>query len=266
MAIIRIPRERMVGSGIASSLVHEVGHQVSALLDLVSSIRPLLRGMQRGKDSIVWQLFERWISEILADLWSVGRLGVTATTGLMGVVSLPRAFVFRFSLDDPHPFPYIRVKLSCAMGQALYPHPQWERLSRIWESFYPVDGLDHERRQLISMLEEGMSPFVSLLINHRPRTLKGASLIEVMDLEIRKPERLFDYYSEWKNSPELINRVPPTLAFAIIGQTRAEGLMSPEKEAETISRLLQDWALHSTLNISAICAERQRVREAAPAI
>ena len=37
---IRVPRERMVGSGIASSLVHEVGHQAAALLDLVTSLRP----------------------------------------------------------------------------------------------------------------------------------------------------------------------------------------------------------------------------------
>ena len=46
--------------------------------------------------------------------------------GLMGVVSLPRAFVFRIDLADPHPTPWLRVKLSAAMGQALYPHPQWD--------------------------------------------------------------------------------------------------------------------------------------------
>ena len=39
VAVIRVPRERMVGSGIASSLVHEVGHQAAALLDLVTSLR-----------------------------------------------------------------------------------------------------------------------------------------------------------------------------------------------------------------------------------
>ena len=32
VAIIRVPRERMIGSGIASSLIHEVGHQGAALL------------------------------------------------------------------------------------------------------------------------------------------------------------------------------------------------------------------------------------------
>ena len=44
VAIIRVPRERMIGTGIASSLVHEVGHQAAALLDLVDSLRPALRG------------------------------------------------------------------------------------------------------------------------------------------------------------------------------------------------------------------------------
>ena len=49
--IIRVPRERMVGSGIASSLFHEVGHQADALLGISESLRPVLRGMQRpGQD------------------------------------------------------------------------------------------------------------------------------------------------------------------------------------------------------------------------
>ena len=132
VAIIRIPRERMVGNGIASSLIHEVGHQAAALLDLVNSLRPVLQGLQRGRASErqAWQLWERWISEIVADFWSVARLGVSSTMGLKGVVSLPRPFVFRLNVDDPHPVPWIRVKLSCAMGDALYPHPQWARSRR----------------------------------------------------------------------------------------------------------------------------------------
>jgi len=105
VAIIRVPRERMVGSGIASSLVHEVGHQAAALMDLVNSLRPELQGLQRGSGSTTdaWTFWEHWISEIAADFWSVARVGVASTLGLMGVVSLPRAFVFRLSFDDPHP-------------------------------------------------------------------------------------------------------------------------------------------------------------------
>ena len=97
VAVIRVPRERMIGTGIASSLVHEVGHQAAALLDLVNSLRQILKDLQRGPAAsrLSWQLWERWISEIVADFWSVARVGVASTIGLMGVVSLPRPFVFR---------------------------------------------------------------------------------------------------------------------------------------------------------------------------
>src|SRR5215204_37550 len=46
VAVIRVPRERMVSSGVSSSLVHEVGHQGAALLDLVESMRPVLKAKQ----------------------------------------------------------------------------------------------------------------------------------------------------------------------------------------------------------------------------
>jgi hypothetical protein len=41
-----------------------------------------------------------------------------------GVVSLPIWFVFRINADDPRPMPWLRVRLSCALGNTLYPHPQ----------------------------------------------------------------------------------------------------------------------------------------------
>src|ERR1035438_8640925 len=102
VAIIKVPRERMVGSGIASSLVHEVGHQAAALLSLVESLRPVLRALaqQRPSEASAWTLWERWISEIVADLWAAGRVGIAATLGLMSVVSLPRVFVFRVNTND----------------------------------------------------------------------------------------------------------------------------------------------------------------------
>ena len=70
VAIIRIPRERMIGSGIASSLVHEVGHQGAALLDLVTSLRDGLKKQPSppGTQGVAWGLWSRWLSEIVADL------------------------------------------------------------------------------------------------------------------------------------------------------------------------------------------------------
>jgi hypothetical protein len=256
VAIVRVPRERMVGTGIASSLVHEVGHQAAALLDLVDSLRPVLKGLQRGSpaSAVPWKMWERWISEIVADFWSVARVGIASTLGLIGVVSLPRPFVFRLNIDDPHPMPWIRVKLSAAIGEALYPHPQWQRVSALWESYYPPVGLAAETQDLLAQLLENMPAFVGLLVNHRPRALRGRSLMEVMDIAPRQPARLAALYRQWGSNPSDMYRASPVLAFAVIGQARADGDISPEDESTLLSKLLTYWALRATVNTSELCA------------
>jgi hypothetical protein len=255
VAVIRIPRERMIGSGIASSLIHETGHQAAALLELVPSLEQVLRAKQQtARESSTWRLWERWISEIVSDFWSVARVGVVSTLGLIGVVSLPRPFVFRINVDDPHPTPWIRVKLSCAIGDGLYPHPQWQRVAKLWESYYPTAGLDDERRNLLARLEESLPEFVATLISHRPKALRGRSLREAMNVEQRTPGRLTQVFAAWNTAPELMYRAPPSLAFAVLGQARADGHMSPEDESELLAKLLTFWAMRSTLDASAYCA------------
>jgi hypothetical protein len=256
VAIIRVPRERMVGSGIASSLVHEVGHQGAALLDLVDSLRPALRAKQRTDNPLqrtVWQFFESWISEIVSDFWSASRVGIAAPMGLIGVVSLPRSFVFRVSLNDPHPIPWIRVKLSCAMGNALYPHPQWGQLASTWEAYYPLSGLPENRRALIHALEASIPAFVELLVNHRPKSLRGKTLKEVMAAPDRHVAQLRARFSAWRSRRLDLRKQPRSLAFAMIGQARADGKITPEGESRLLADLLTYWALRSKLDASEVC-------------
>ena len=257
VAIIRVPRERMIGSAIASSLIHEVGHQAAALLDLVPSLRAEMRSVRRREPTSAWNLFDRWISEIVADFWAVARLGIGATLGLMAVVSLPRAFMFRVKSNDPHPSPWIRVKLSCAMGRALFPDPQWDRLAALWESFYPIDALAPKVGDIHRRLERAIPEFVDLLIRHRPAALRGRAIGEVMRLEDRQPHRLAALYRSWTVAPALLRRASPTLVFAVVGQARADGRISPELEARVLAGLLTYWALTSNLDTSEICATRQ---------
>src|SRR5215204_3933063 len=260
VAIIRVPRERMIGSSVASSLFHEVGHQAAALLQLAESIRPILQRRQRkGSQQTAWHYWDRCISEILADFWSVARLGITSTLGLMGVVSLPRYFVFRLSLDDPHPVPWLRVKLSCAIGRELFPHPQWDRLESIWEQLYPSTGFAKEK--ILRQLERTMPELAALLAAHRPKSLRGASLREALETQQRHPGALAAHFREWRASPMRMRRAPPSLVFAAIGQARCDGEISPEEESRTLSTLLRYWALKDTLKdeTGALCSRPRKI-------
>jgi hypothetical protein len=264
VAIIRMPRERLVGGGMASSLVHEVGHQAAALLGLVESLREALSplaasekatsGGARGALGVdpvgPWQLWLRWISEIVADLWSVARVGVGATLGLMGVVSLPRAFVFRIAADDPHPFPWIRVMLSAALGQALYPHPQWPALQRLWRELYPPHALAPGAQAQLDALCSTLPRFVTLLLAHRPPSLRGQPLGATLAAPDRSPARLAALLPGDRRSADDIGRLKrlhPCLAMAALGQARMDGRLTATADARLVQQLLHHWAWQAAL-------------------
>lgn len=243
VAVIQLPRERMVGSGIASSLIHEVGHQGAALLDLVRSLRNEIKHRKRKSNYPgAWELYYRWISEIVADFWAMGHLGVGATLGLMNVVALPRYFMFRIKLDDPHPNPQIRVKLSLAFGNAIYPHEQWQRLERLWLSLYPLNKVEPKKRMIIDALNRTMPEFVQLVINHRPPSLKGKKLVDIFPYKTRQPSRLQFLYNTWRFAPDEISTAPPSLVFAVVGQAHADANISATTESKLLSVWLTQWA------------------------
>ena len=237
--------------------MHETGHQAAALLGLVESLRPEIQRARRGlagPEKTAWQLWERWISEIIADLYAIARVGVSSTMGLMGLVSLPRAFVFRMAPDDPHPSAWIRVHLSCAFGDALYPDPQWRQLSEVWTSFYPADRLPADRIRVIRALLTTMPALVRLVLDYRSPALGGHALGEALRTDDRSPDRLVRLYRAWTADPSAIRGTRPALAFAVVGQARARGLLTPEGEDRLLGRLISYWALESTLQANASMA------------
>ena len=250
VAIIRVPRERMVGSGIGSSLVHEVGHQGAALLGLIPSLELPL---QQKADSEpwrrnAWKLYTQWISEILSDMWSVAMLGIGATNGLMNVVSLPPYFVFRMPNGEPHPFPWIRVKISMAFGRVLYPDPQWEVLEKTWEQMYPTHSLKPVQQKLLGILSDTLPDFVHLVLHHRPKSLRGKTLREVFPVTERCPAQLRALYREWNTKPSRIFQAKPCLVFASISQARADNAIAPWTESRLIGKILRQWALMKIIN------------------
>jgi hypothetical protein len=236
--------------------VHEVGHQGAALLDLAQSLGHELRDLrQRNRCGFnPWVWWELWISEIVADFWAIARVGVASTLGLIGVLSLPRQMVMRISGDDPHPVPWLRVKLSCAIGKALYPHQQWDSLAQLWESYYPSKGLPPKRLEFFQQMQASIPAFVDVMVKHRPTKLQGHSMPEIFACRDRQPEQLIQRYHRWQQAPQQMYEAAPSLVFSVLGQARVSALISPEQESDVLAKLLTHWALSNALNTSATCA------------
>ena len=134
------------------------------------------------------------------------------------------------------------------MGLAMYPHPQWRRLAHLWDTYYPLDGLDAPRRQLFAELLAAIPGFVSLLVNHRPPALRGRSLAEALGVAQRQPAALDALFGAWQRAPAAMYRAAPSLVFAVLGQARANARLTPEEESHLFAKLLTHWALRSSLN------------------
>jgi hypothetical protein len=243
VAVIQMPRERMVGSGIAASLIHEVGHQAAALLDLVASLKKmLLRTAQERSGHPAWKYFEKWISEIICDVWAMGHLGIASTVGLMGVVTLPRYFQFRLNLNDPHPAPYVRVYLSYVFGKTLFPHPQWDKIWNMWKDFYPLDGLDQQVITILRDIENEADQFAKLVLSHSTKEMKGKKLSELFFAQQRNPANLQALYRSWMSGKTNLNELAPTLVFAALGQAKADMAIEATNECTVLIRQLKYWA------------------------
>lgn len=245
VAIIRVPRERMVGLGIASSLVHEVGHQGAALLDLVPMLRKGMEPMLSAPAGEInpWLSWHRWISEIVADLWSVARVGLSSSLGLINVVSLPRPFVFRANTEDPHPTPWLRVLLSLEMGRQLYPHEEWHRLKALWVQMYPLNRQDVRDRDLILQLARHVPLFVRWMLRQRIAAAGQRSLRDVLYDPAIAPDALHEKLELWNRSHRFVDGLRPCQVFALVGYARLVRGRTPVPETRNLHRLLLRWAL-----------------------
>lgn len=259
VAVIRIPRERMVGSAISSSLVHEVGHQAAELLDLVEPLREALARIahEYPGESQEWQCLRGWMSEIVADFWSVARVGMASTLGLMSVVSLPKAFVTHFSADGVHPTPWIRVKISAAIGACLYPDVQWQRLAAVWESLYPLENANPSDAAAFRALDRVIPRFAQFLCSFRPHRLGGMTLAQALPLADRSPAQLRILWKTHQRQPATLSRLSPTVACAVLGQAKFDGWLAAPDEVALLRRLLRFWALQSTIDAREVCAQAQ---------
>ncbi len=149
--------------------------------------------------------------------------------------------MFRVNANDAHPTPWIRVKLSAALGRLFYPQKAWDRLTELWESYYPLARAGAEQQRILALLDRTLPDLARKLVNHRPASLRGQTLLEALDTGERQPSRLRELFRRWRTVPQLMYRSRPIVVFAAIGQARADNTITPEEESAVLAKLLSHW-------------------------
>lgn len=243
VALVKIPRERLCGNGYAS-LLHEVGHQGAALLDLVSAYRRWLASEAEtgALEPAAVAYWSSKISEVIADVWSCAKLGATGTLGLFGVLGRAPRFTFQESPHGPHPMPWLRGRMSVAFGAAAMPHALWAELQRLWTTLYPVESAPEAARSLLELVLPSIERVARGLALTRLPELRGQSLSEALGTRDVAPGRLLADLDELIEAVRAASPLRPCVALAAIGIARYRGLLTPTEENSLIASSTRRWA------------------------
>ena len=135
----------------------------------------------------------------------------------------------------PAPVPWIRVRLSCALGNALYPDPQWAELRGLWRALYPLGRAPAAMRRPLDRLEAEI-PASRALPARSPaaRAARARGSATRCACRSRRRHALLARFAAWRDDPAALPHAPPALAFAVLGQARAAGLITPERESAVL--------------------------------
>jgi hypothetical protein len=110
--------------------------------------------------------------------------------------------------------------------------------------------MNPQQRALFAALEATLQSFVQFVLAHRPATLQGMALGQALSLDDRKTTSLLSLWNSWRARPRALLSAPPALAFAVLGNARAMGLLGANEELSRIGTLLDQWALRRQLSRS----------------
>ena len=178
--LIQLPYHRLVNPWTLGAVLHEVSHNLQSDLGLSGVVparieRDLLAAGASPEVAATWR---GWNRESYADLSGLLLGGPCVVASLMDVVGRSPAAVYAFTPGKPHPTPYIRVLLSCALLRRMGFAEDAARYRRTWTHLYPNPGSGIPAAML-----SGLERVLDIVVNaacYTPYLQLGTSLAEVL--------------------------------------------------------------------------------------
>lgn len=242
MSLIQIPYSRLREKHNLTSIVHEVGHSAMYFLGMDSLIPKLFRdALQRaGAPSAISELFVLWAPEIGADFWGFCATGAAQAAGAREVLSLAPRHVFRISLSDPHPPPYLRVLLCMEWCKKAwgYGNGPWVIWRDEWIELYPLRFVPLKRAAVLKKALQYLPVIADCLLSSRIPSLGGMPITSLFNLDELHTDRLRGAIRTIGKGMGDFRKLPPCAQLASFRVIRNDCGMSEERFDTLMSRWL----------------------------
>lgn len=184
VAAIKITRHALRNG---TSLMHEAGHQISAIIGWNDELREALSS-ELGSSGLA-DCWQAWASEIAADAFAFVFTGYASVCALHDVVADEPRAVFRYAPDDPHPISFLRVLLGVEMCRRTFGAGPWDELAEVWQLTYPI----HASLAVGELLRSSQAvlPLIADVVLKRPyRAFAGKALSDLVNPKKVSPAAL----------------------------------------------------------------------------
>jgi hypothetical protein len=173
-----------------TALLHETGHQVGHLTGWNAELADHLAQVVAPHSREVAELWRSWSGEVAADVHAFVQTGWAPVAALANVVDGPTSRVFPIRFGDPHPPPYLRVKLNVALCRSWYGAGPWDRVGRAWSERHPVPPGD--LGAVVQVSTEALGDIVDVCTRRPMTAFRGAPITTSVDPRRVSPAALAD--------------------------------------------------------------------------
>ena len=173
--MIKLPYGHLSAPWSLTAILHEVAHDFYGTIPgLESEVSETINRSARSAGSTPReaQAWQRWTSEIFADVVGLLLGGPTVASSLMDILTKPRSQVFRFDPEDPHPPPYVRMLITFEALRRLGWKPS--AAEKHWRSMY--GGLPSDRFAVFANLGRTTSAVVDAVLRTPLAALRSRRL------------------------------------------------------------------------------------------
>ena len=240
MPLVQIPYSRLREKCNLTSILHEVGHEAMVRLGLRTALPKAFRqALERaGAPAAVGDLFALWSSEIGPDFWTFCCCGLAAAGAMREILTLPPSHIFHLSWADPHPMPYLRVRLCFDWCRQMWGSGLWDDWETEWQALYPLPMASSEAKEFLSQGLKYLPVISRVFLRGKFPSLNGKTIPDLFDFAPLSPVELRRRLPSQRQGKLNLRGLSPAGHLAVFRLVKEQSQLSEEQLDEVMKKWL----------------------------